>query len=56
MDTPERYVFKLKYDYGLLWMPMEYPKTKEVDMLVHVNITIPLLWEPDGENEEGLPW
>jgi hypothetical protein len=45
--TPDGYVFKYWYQGGLLYLPMEYPTDEEIDMLIHVEMTFPLKWNPD---------
>jgi hypothetical protein len=45
--TPDGYVFKYRYQGGLLYLPMEYPTDEEIDKLIHVEMTSPLKWNPD---------
>jgi hypothetical protein len=45
--THDVYLLKYWYQCGLVYFPMEYPMYEEGDMLIHVQITSPLKWNPD---------
>jgi hypothetical protein len=39
--TPDGYVLKFWYQGGLLYLQMEYPIAKEINILIHVEMTSP---------------
>jgi hypothetical protein len=49
--STENYVFKLRYQFGLTHMPIEYPQDLDINTLPHVYFCSPGEWNPDGEND-----
>ena len=39
IHTPDGYVLQLKYEDGLMWIPLRLPTEHEIEKLVHVEMT-----------------
>ena len=51
IHTPDGYVFRLKYDDGLICIPLRLPIEHEIEKLVHVDMTCQMSWDPSDEKE-----
>ena len=52
ITTPDGYVFKLKFHFGMMYIPMRYPTDYEINDLPRVFLTSDAeLWNPDLFND-----
>jgi hypothetical protein len=50
--TPDGFVFKLRYQGALSYLPIEYPTDTDLLKLTRVYLTSPGEWNPDDENDD----
>ena len=56
IHTPDGYAFRLKYDDGLMWIPLRLPTEHEIEKLVHVDMSSQMYWNPSDEKEQHDDW
>ena len=56
IQTPDGYVFRLKYEDGLMWIPLRLPTEHEIEKLVHVYMTSQKSCNPSDEKEHQDDW
>ena len=56
IQSPDVYVFRLKYEDGLMWIPLRLPTEHEIEKLVHVDMTSQMSWNPSDENKHHDDW
>ena len=54
--TPDRYVFRLKYEDFLMWIPLRLPTKYEIEKLIHVEMNSQITWDPSDEKEHHDEW
>lgn len=53
IQSPDGHVFKLKFNSGLMYLPMRYPTEQEIENLPHVYLTSNAeQWNPDAFGDD----
>ena len=53
IHTSYGYVFWLKYEDVLMWIPLIIPTEYEINKLIHVDMTSQITWDPYDEKEHN---
>ena len=51
IKTLDGYSFRLKYEDGLMLIPLRLPTDHEIEKLVHVDMTSQMSWNPSDEKQ-----